>query len=118
MDSILVRGILLFLMAMGCGNSPLVVVTIHGDRSNVAQLEALLTLNGQNAMSLESFAASATEFAVQLPDGARGQLKITVAGVDSRNCIVSFAIATVEAGGQSRIDVTVTLGAVSPPQCS
>jgi hypothetical protein len=118
MDSMLARGIALFLLAMGCGSSrQLVVITVHGDRTGVAALQVLVALDGKTAMNLESFAASTTDFGIELPEGARGALQIAVAGVDGRSCIISIAAATAEAGGSSRIDLTVTLGPVSPPKC-
>ena len=68
MDSMLARGIALFLFAMGCGSSrQRMVITVHGDRTD---------------------------------------------------CILSIAAVTAEAGGASRIDLTVTVGPVSPPKSS
>jgi hypothetical protein len=104
--------------AAGCGNSQeLVVVSVHGTRANAAALEVLVTIDGQQAMHLERFGADVTDFGLALPDGARGALAVSVAGVDGNNCIVSFDSTNTQVSGAGRIDLTVTLGPISPPQC-
>lgn len=107
----------LFISAAGCGSGqPLIVVTVHGTRTGASSLTALVELNGTQAMHLESFTATTTDFGLELPANAAGTVTVSVAGLDSSSCIVSFASAmhAIEGG---RIDLTVTLQAVSPPQC-
>ncbi len=107
----------LLVAVSGCDNGqPLVVVTVHGTRTGAASLTALVELNGRQAMHLESFVATATDFGLELPAGSTGSVTVSVAGLDTSSCIVSFASATHAVDG-GRIDLTVTLQAVSPPQC-
>jgi PIN domain nuclease of toxin-antitoxin system len=114
----MLRALVLSMMLAGCGSSAeLVVVTVHGSRSGVAQLAVLVTLDGKQAMQLQTFAAGTSDFGLELPDGAHGALDIAVAGLDTSQCIVSIATADAQAGGQSRLDLTVTLAPVSPPKC-
>lgn len=102
----------------GCGGSgTLVVVTVHGVRAGASSIKALVTIDGRQAMTLESFPANVSDFGVELPAGSSGAVEISVAGIDGTNCIVSFDVATTEAHDGGRADVTVTLAAVSPPRC-
>ena len=108
---------LLFVVA-GCDNGqPLVVVTVHGTRTGAASLTVLVELDGKQAMRLENFTATSTDFGLALPAGSTGNVTVSVAGLDASSCIVSFASATHAVDGSGRIDLTVTLQAVSPPQC-
>lgn len=115
---IYVASIVFALLVGGCDNGqPLVVVTVHGTRTGAASLTALVELNGKQAMRLENFVATSTDFGLELPAGATGNVTVSVAGLDSSSCIVSFASAKHAIDGGARIDLTVTLQAVSPPQC-
>lgn len=107
------------LFAAACGaNSELVVVDVHGDRTGLVAVVALVKLDGQqDSEGLEHFAAGVTDFGLTLPTGASGAVEIDVAGLDANNCIVSIATASTQATGAARTDVTVTLSAVSPPDC-
>lgn len=107
------------LFAAACGsNSELVIVDVRGDRSGLVAVVALVKLDGrQDTEGLERFAAGVTDFGLTLPAGASGPVEIDVAGLDANNCIVSIATVSTQATGAARTDVTVTLSAVSPPQC-
>jgi hypothetical protein len=106
------------LLVAGCDSGqPLVVVTVHGARTGAASLTVLVELNGKQAMHLESFTATSTDLGLELPAGSTGNVTVSVAGLDTSSCIVSFASATHAIDGGGRIDLTVTLQSVSPPQC-
>jgi hypothetical protein len=105
-------------LVAGCDSGqPLVVVTVHGARTGAASLTVLVELNGKQAMHLESFTATSTDLGLELPAGSTGNVTVSVAGLDTSSCIVSFASATHAIDGGGRIDLTVTLQSVSPPQC-
>ena len=111
---------LVLALAAGCGGgdgAELVVVTVHGSRVGLTKLDVLVTLDGTEAMALEEFLPNSTDFGLDLPVGASGALEVAVAGVDASGCIVSIAVAQAQAGAAHRLDLTVTLGPVTPPKC-
>src|SRR5262249_4760536 len=118
------RAVILIIFAIlsctqtGCGNDrQLFVVTVQGDRTGIAALRVLVTLNGTNALRLEEFSVDTSDFGIELPPGVSGSVQITVAGFDSASGIVQAAAAEAQAGGSGRVDLTVLLIRVIPPRC-
>lgn len=90
-------------------SSPIVVVHVSGARSAAASFRLSLKLNDQAASRTETFAATATELNLELPEGSLGQLALQLDAMNCHDCITARATATQLVLGTTRYDLDMTL---------
>lgn len=110
---------LLFLCGLsGCASDsrPVVVISVNGLTPLVQSLRATVTLGAQT--DVEVFTSGLGQFGLRLPTGASGPLRLTLEALRSDQCIIASGNGNLNVeGGQSRLDLGISLTQLSSPAC-
>jgi hypothetical protein len=121
----LVRAAFLFLLlalygvACSSGSADTVVlISVAGGGPSISLLRVTTTLNGMSAIGSEEFAGNTTKFGLELPPGSSGSLTVLVDAYDGMGCIVARGRLDGQLGGDSRVELSVTLTPLAARMCN
>lgn len=111
-------GLLLLCGLFGCASDsrPVVVISVGGLTPLVQSLRATVTLGAQT--DVEVFTSGLGQFGLRLPTGASGPLSLTLEALRSDQCIIASGNGNLNVeGGQSRLDLGISLTQLASPAC-
>lgn len=114
----LLSGLLVLCGLAGCASDsrPVVVISVDGLTPLVQSLRATVTLGAQT--DVEVFTSGLGQFGLRLPTGASGPLSLTLEALRSDQCIIASGNGNLNVeGGQSRLDLGISLTQLASPAC-